>query len=260
MPDDNLRISWIGNQVQNSKGTLVFLHGLGGDSTSWNDIRSQLYLESYNSLALDLRGHGHSSRPEKIEAYSLEELSQDVEAVISRIEGPFILVGHCLGGMVALQVASQIPVSALILVNTSARPWQPLFPASTHVLECIFAWLARIAPRWHVATYPDYTKFRHSSDFDLARLFSDVTHTSLKSYFSLMHEVLRVDVRSKLASITAPTLLLCGDSDRIFRIKHAHFLQDHLKDSSLKIIRNGNHVMIWDHAEEIAQEISDFLK
>jgi len=64
--EKNIRIAWYEQRAEKPLGTIVFLHGLGGDSSSWNDIRSKFNDKRYNTVVVDLRGHGYSSRPESV--------------------------------------------------------------------------------------------------------------------------------------------------------------------------------------------------
>ncbi|NYI04946.1 alpha/beta fold hydrolase [Allostreptomyces psammosilenae] len=93
-------------------GTLVLVHGWGGDSQEWCP-HIPAWSQRHRVLALDLRGHGWSSVPES--GYSLTELAEDVAAVIhaadaaGRAPGPLTLVGHSMGGTVALRLAVDRP-------------------------------------------------------------------------------------------------------------------------------------------------------
>ncbi|MBI2622701.1 MAG: alpha/beta fold hydrolase, partial [Candidatus Levybacteria bacterium] len=85
------------------KRYLVFLHGLGSDLTAWKSERETLRNLGFPTLALDLRGHGLSGRPDNESAYELGNFVKDVLSVLEKegIEKP-VLVGHCFGGMVAI--------------------------------------------------------------------------------------------------------------------------------------------------------------
>lgn len=80
--------------------TLVFLHGTGCDSADWAPTFEQLPPEQAR-VAMDFRGHGASPAPER--KFTLEDLADDVLALVDHLalERP-VLVGHSLGGMVAM--------------------------------------------------------------------------------------------------------------------------------------------------------------
>jgi pimeloyl-ACP methyl ester carboxylesterase len=79
-------------------------------------------------LALDHRGHGLSSNVGSLEAYSIQQIADDLVALLDTRGGaPVTILGHSLGGRVALQVAIERPdlVCSLILMDTSAWSFQP---------------------------------------------------------------------------------------------------------------------------------------
>jgi pimeloyl-ACP methyl ester carboxylesterase len=81
------------------------------------------FAKSYRVLAYDHRGHGFSEKPTSPDAYSIKILSEDLFELLNHlgIENCF-LVGHSMGGMVAMQFMMDHPenVRALVLVDTAA--------------------------------------------------------------------------------------------------------------------------------------------
>ncbi len=81
---------------------IVVLHGLLGSARNWTGIAKQLG-ESHRVLALDLRNHGRSPWAE---AMSFDDMAGDVAAFIERSGiAPVVLLGHSLGGKVAMRLA-----------------------------------------------------------------------------------------------------------------------------------------------------------
>jgi pimeloyl-ACP methyl ester carboxylesterase len=101
---------------------LVFLHGIACDHTY---LRPQIehFGERHRVVAMDLRGHGESDAPSGL--YGTEEVAGDVAWLIHelRLERP-VLVGHSLGGVVALAVAAEfeeVP-SAIVALDSPVIP------------------------------------------------------------------------------------------------------------------------------------------
>src|SRR5205085_12144044 len=87
---------------------VLFLHAFAGDSSQWADQLSHLR-HHRRAIAMDLRGHGKSAAP-KDGDYRVEAMVKDVEAVVSKLElSRFVLVGHSLGGAVAIHYAGAHP-------------------------------------------------------------------------------------------------------------------------------------------------------
>jgi pimeloyl-ACP methyl ester carboxylesterase len=86
---------------------LLFLHGTGCDSSDWKSVIEQLP-HHQRHITLDFRGHGQSSVPTK--PFTLANLADDVLHLINAIGiQEAILVGHSLGGMVAMEAARCSP-------------------------------------------------------------------------------------------------------------------------------------------------------
>lgn len=104
---------------------LIFLHGFGGDLNAWNAERDIFHSLNYSTIAMDLRGHGLSERRDDKKFYKLENLSKDVLALIEKEKiKDFVIIGHCLGGMVAIYLYAKYLKSSrgLVLVDTSFKP------------------------------------------------------------------------------------------------------------------------------------------
>lgn len=108
---------------------VVLLHGFTSDLRVWHALAGTLERDFFVVMP-DLRGHGRSSAPEDIEAYSVPACAEDVLAVMDELGLDLVaLVGCSYGGMVALQLAVEHPerVAALVLTDTSAAYEDPRY-------------------------------------------------------------------------------------------------------------------------------------
>lgn len=87
---------------------IVFLHGLMGSAANWRKI-IPAFVDSYQILVFDQRGHGKSFHP--ISGFSPEDYAQDLEFILDQLgwEEKIHLVGHSLGGRNALSFAHRLP-------------------------------------------------------------------------------------------------------------------------------------------------------
>lgn len=116
--------------VRGDGPTLVCLHGFGGAKEDFADHLDSL-AQHRRVVAPDLRGHGESDRPDDPDAYSLDRMVLDVEAVADALGAHrYVLLGHSMGGMVARRAAVRDPgrVSGLVLMSTAAGPPAGLDP------------------------------------------------------------------------------------------------------------------------------------
>ena len=97
---------------------LVFLHGWGGDREYWKN-QADAFAADYTVVTVDQAGHGASGKDRK--TWTVETLAGDVEAVVKDLGlKRVVLVGHSMGGPVALRAAKRLPgtVVAVIGVDT----------------------------------------------------------------------------------------------------------------------------------------------
>ena len=107
---------------------VVLLPGTGMTARDWDDV-AHVLSTTRTAHAVDLRGHGSSSRPGR---YSTALMAADVVGLLDRVcAGPVDLVGHSLGGLVACRVAAQRPdlVRRLVLEDVGMpHPRRPAAP------------------------------------------------------------------------------------------------------------------------------------
>jgi pimeloyl-ACP methyl ester carboxylesterase len=101
---------------------VLLLHSFSGDSGHWASQLSHLR-HHRRALAMDLRGHGKSAAPRN-DDYAVESFAKDVHAVVNALGlKRVVLVGHSLGGAVAIAYAAAHPerVAGLVLVDAPGR-------------------------------------------------------------------------------------------------------------------------------------------
>jgi pimeloyl-ACP methyl ester carboxylesterase len=101
---------------------MLCLHG-GAAHAHWFDFVAPGFTSNYHVRALDQRGHGDSAWVQP-PAYTYEDYASDLAEVVERFDlRDFVLVGHSMGGMVALVYAATHPgrVGRLVVVDTTMR-------------------------------------------------------------------------------------------------------------------------------------------
>jgi len=102
---------------------LLFLHYFGGSSRAWSGVIDQL-ANHYHCIAFDLRGFGNSDAPDT--GYAMSEMADDVAELIRSLNVErFHLIGHSMGGKIALTFAARQPTGLLSLVLLAPSPPTP---------------------------------------------------------------------------------------------------------------------------------------
>ena len=100
------------------ENTLVFLHGWASERGAWRE-QANYFAAAHQVVTIDLGAHGQSTAGRR-KAWTLLGLADDVRAVVERLKlKRVILVGHSMGGPVALLAAARLPmVRAVVLVDS----------------------------------------------------------------------------------------------------------------------------------------------
>jgi len=231
---------------ESAANKIVFLHGLGGSLSTWAQVMGDAAM-SNRVLALDLPGHGGSDKPapDGFE-YSVSKIAQAVgDAIVSQGLAPAIVVGHSMGGAVALQLAIDRPkaVRALVLVNSAGLgkeinaelldrvESEPSLEESRKTLELFFEDKRMVLARG----VEDMHKNRSAEGADPAM------KALAASSFSREDGQL-VSFVDKLAEVTVPVYLIWGELDRVIPAKHGQDAALVIPNCWLDVMRGIGHV------------------
>jgi 3-oxoadipate enol-lactonase len=194
--------------------TVFLLHGIGGGKEYWALQLDVLAREGYRAIAWDMPGYGHS---ESVEPYTLWVLAKSLERLIDHIApGRALLLGHSMGGMVALEALALFPrkIAGAILSCTSpafGKPdgaWQQGFLRQRLAALDAGQGMSDIAPglvRGMVAANADPAAVRRAIDI--------MSAVPPATYRVALHALMNFDRRALLPTIAVPTLALAGDVD-----------------------------------------------
>src|SRR6202789_4735000 len=105
-------------RIAGSGPAILLIHGIGDNSTTWNTVQAKL-AQRFTVIAPDLLGHGRSDKPRA--DYSVAGYANGMRDLLSVLGVDRVtVVGHSLGGGVAMQFAYQYPerCERLVLVST----------------------------------------------------------------------------------------------------------------------------------------------
>lgn len=122
--------------IGEGKQTLVFIHGWLTSKECWIPLIKNLNLKRYRIIAIDMLGHGHSSRSLKLKFNTLENISVISKLILDLGLKDIILIGHSTGGKISLFLANRLYnlsrkiVKQVILVSSigTYEFWRILHP------------------------------------------------------------------------------------------------------------------------------------
>jgi pimeloyl-ACP methyl ester carboxylesterase len=255
---------------------LVLLHGITLSALTWH-YQLQDLTGSFRVLAVDHRGHGTSKSGDG--GWELDRLALDVRELVEHLDlRDAVVVGHSMGGMVALRFALDHPdaladrVAGLVLMSTSGTPvhrlaaWKALTDAVTPSLKRGLAIGDRLPGGLFPASDLSYLVFRlgmgqgaSPEHVELNRLMTASTPVSVWS--ELMSGVVGFDVHDRLGEIDVPALVLVGTRDLLTPPAAARALVAGLpRVRPLKALPGAGHMLMLERRHEVNEELVRFAK
>jgi pimeloyl-ACP methyl ester carboxylesterase len=263
---------------ESSRG-VVFIHGSCLRTDTWH--YQMPGLGGHRLVFYDLRGHG-LSQPKGDSEYTIRTLAGDLAKVIDSSElEEVVLVGHSVGGMIALELCSHLKeqsetVKGLIVLNTTYRPAaETLLGGSLAKIERVtrrpFDFLGSrakyiqtlrtiIKPSDSIFMAVSLAGFGPSAsasqiDFTydmLAETPADVIFDLIKSYRDF-------DVRDVMHEIEVPTLVVGGTHDRLTSPDASEFLAQNIPDAKLKMFDRCGHMSMLERHRDLNRLLEDFF-
>jgi pimeloyl-ACP methyl ester carboxylesterase len=253
---------------------ILLIHGIAGRSEQWIDSMG-LLAEDHTVVAPDLLGHGRSAKPRG--DYSLGAYAAGLRDLLLALDHrKATVVGHSLGGGIALQFAYQFPerTDRLALVSSGGlgREVHPLLraatlPGSEFVLPVISNGTVRDAGtavsqfigRFGFRTGPDIAEFARGygslADRDARQAF---IHT-LRSVIDPGGQRVNASDRLYLAE-DMPSLIIWGRRDPIIPVRHAGVAHRGMPGSRLEVFDEAGHFPQLDEPLRFARTLADFVQ
>ncbi|HUP85822.1 MAG TPA: alpha/beta hydrolase [Acidimicrobiales bacterium] len=255
---------------------LVLLHGITLSSLAWHDQLRDLS-DRFRVIAVDHRGHGSSKAGDG--PWDLARLARDVRELFEGLDlADAVLVGHSMGGMVALQYALDHPdalrrhVAGLVLMSTSSTPvhrlagWEALTKAVTPALKRGLALGERVPGGLFARSDLSYLVFRFGmgkgatpEHVELNRMMTAATPLSVLG--ELFSGVAGFDVRDRLHEIDLPALVLVGTRDLLTPPSAARTMVAGLRRARPLVAYPGaGHMLMLERRHEVNQAIAAFAE
>ena len=212
---------------------------LGSTLAMW-DPQAPALAEHLRVVRYDLRGHGRSPVPPG--PYSMDDLVDDLVALLDRLEVERAhVVGLSLGGMIAIRMAVREPrrVDRLALMCTSASLGPPqgwADRAAAVRADGTASIAAAVVGRW-------LTPEQHRAYPTLvAELEAMIASTSVEGYAASCAAIEHMDQRADLATIVAPTLTIAGSDDPVTPPAHLAAIASAIPGARLLVLDGAAHL------------------
>lgn len=251
-------------RMAGSGPAMVLIHGIGDSSVTWDPVLPAL-ARHHLVIAPDLLGHGRSDKPRA--DYSVAAYANGVRDLLGVLGiQRATLVGHSLGGGVAMQFAYQFPerTERLVLVGSGGAGLSvsPVLramtlPGATGVLQ----WLRVPTARWQVGTT---VRLLRALDTDIGQDAPDLLRMidalpdarARTAFVRTLRSV--VDWRGQVTR-GMPTLLVWGSRDAVIPVAHGLRAHEAMPGSRLEVFDGAGHFPFHSDPQRFVRVVEDFL-
>jgi abhydrolase domain-containing protein 6 len=248
---NNYTVNYYQSKTMDKAKTLVLLHGMGDDKSSFLQS-AKLLSQEYNLVLPDLNGHGENGK-ERDRDYSIMGQTLFLNDFLKAINlTTFYLGGNSMGGHTSLAYTLHYPnqVKALILVNA------PGVTLDSHIVyggfgkpikdkEGLNKVLARVF--YKVPDLPSPIAKYMSLDFVDNTLVPSITKGR------------DFDLKDSISKISAPVLILWGQHDGVVKMNVAEYFDSQIQNSTLMLIKNASHSPQLEVPDEVSEKIIQFI-
>ena len=238
---------------------VVLLHGAGDSWHSWDLVLPHLP-KTLRVYAVTLRGHGLSDHPAK--GYARSDFAADITSLLTVLNlRDVTLVGHSLGSFVAQVVTENDAdhrVRRLVLIGSG--PDRPRDPNKPSALSAYFAGVRDPIDYQFARDFQSGTAFTPLPPLFLETMIAEVQRVPAAMFHELAVGVVDPQHASKLAQITAVTLLLWGERDAMFSTADQQALLAIIPGSRLIAYPDTGHALHWEQPERFATDLTAFMR
>jgi pimeloyl-ACP methyl ester carboxylesterase len=248
------------NYTDEGKGLpVIFVHGFPLSRGTWQK-QIEALRTTHRVIAPDLRGLGENDAVTGVA--TMTQFADDVHALLQQLKtGPVVLVGHSMGGYIALAFARKYPdmLRGLVLVATKAGADTPEAAAGRRATaDKVKAGGSNVivdamAPKMLAAGNQD------KKMADQVRAFMSPSKPE-SVIAALLGMAERSDSTSMLVEINAPTLVITGADDTVIPPAESEKLAAAIPGAQLKKIPSAGHLVAFEQPAEFNKALQDWLK
>ena len=249
---------------------LIFVPSTAYSGEVWKPSQMPL-ASSLNLIFHDPRGCGRSLPTQSV--YTIEQMALDIVALMDHLQLPAAhLIGHSMGGRIALSLAENFPgrVKSLIMAasgsGTAGRAGSDCVPGLPHrlVLDLVELGFEKFIYDEIVESNTFFTKDFRAAHRDKVEEFFKIawaTHAKLDPFIHLCMARHNFEGTHRLGDVQAPTLVLIGEADTVGsnHIAQSKVLLERIPGAAMKVLKGQSHGFFWQAPEETNRVILDWV-
>ena len=279
---DGVQVAWYEVGPKDAAATAVFIHGYCLSAESFydqvKDVRA--HFPQVRCLLVDVRGHGQSTHVTPAEC-TVAGAADDVLAVIAQraADGPLVVLGHSMGGMIALNLLRRAPrsvaerVAGMVLVSTSIQRFAAAGFArvlESHLMKALYRACLRLpekanSARFEIAAvvapafaallqgFPQMDKLQ----FHVSMLL-DTPMSSYAGFFDDLVEHSEFGAAARLRDI--PGEIVVGSADIVTPKRQSEVIARHWPAAAHTVIDGAGHMVILEEPDEVSKALGRVLK
>ena len=248
------------------KGRIMMLHGFMCSTYAWRNLALEMSEKGYECVLADLPNFGYSTRETAdMEIIDRETLITELMKSIAPMD-EWILAGHSMGGGVAVNIAIENPVKALLLYCPAP---QSEFPEETqsiiqsdivkNAMNAFFEYGTEVEPLVKVVIFMATLDYLFSKDYDVDGVTDAVQYDGFGAGMcEMMYNVRPTDL-DNADKIECPVLLVQATGDMILNSQMKDQMNSAFPDATTYNVIGGGHQCIENRAKELSLVTRYFL-
>jgi pimeloyl-ACP methyl ester carboxylesterase len=249
MPAANGLYYFASDSEDYARPPVVLVHGAGGHHLFWPPQIRRLH--NQRIFAVDLSGHGKS---EGIGHHTIEAYTAELIELIRTIGlNSAVVVGHSMGGAIALQAAIDFPehVLGLCLLGSGARLRVAPEILQSTAQETTFAAAVKLITELSFAPQTP-TRLKELASARLLEIRPSILHGDLLACDAF-------DPGGHISAIRLPTLVMCGAEDRMTPPRYSASLSERIAGARLELLPRAGHMLMLERPDDVAEILGHFL-
>ena len=246
-----------------SAPVLLFLHGFGSSLQTWDDWADQLDTH-YRVIRLDLPGFGLTG-PSPVNNYSEEQDLATLTQFVDKLGiAELSVIGHSMGGKMAwtFAAAQGQRVKALVLMAPDGYPQAKDIGTKPYAMPAVMGLMKFFLPKYLVRKSLEPAFYDASAlDARLVERYYDMLRAPgvRGAILERGQQTVYTDPVARLKKITAPTLLIWGQEDRMIPSSNAQSYAGVLADSQTVLLPKLGHLLQEEQAQLGLSQVTQFL-